>query len=150
MPLLSSPATTRSLFLPSTNPGNYQQITETAKVTLNQIRDWPLGRYQVESGSINWKASGLDGGGCTWTATGSRAANEDDMLMTLDLSKPYKAHFFAQDSITVHVTSTCTEPCDSWLAHPFALLSRETAGVPVGAKLKKISGSSPGSASDGA
>jgi hypothetical protein len=126
------------------------RATETAEVTLVQVKDRP-GTYQVENGTITWNASGTNYF-CTWTAAGSRAANKYDLVLQLDVSRlPYKAFFSGQDELSVPATETCpngTSETNKLILHPFFLLGRKTEGVPVDAKLTKISGSSPGSQSD--
>jgi len=123
------------------------QATETAEVTLVRLKGRP-GTYQVETGTITWEASGKSHG-CTWTAAGSRAATKYDLVLELDIARlPYKAVFSGQDDMLVPATETCpdqTSEGPELVLHPFFLLGRKTAGVPVDAKLTKISGSSPSS-----
>ena len=132
--------------------GDKVEATETAQVTLEQIKNRPPGEYQVESGSITWEASGTDGE-CTWTSSGSRPASKYDLTLLLDLSRrPYKADFSGQDELDVPSTRTCPDETSQsvvLLLHPFFLLGRKTGGVPVDVKLTKINGSSPGSQSGG-
>jgi hypothetical protein len=124
-----------------------RQATVSADVTLVQVKGRP-GTYQVESGTITWEASGRSHG-CTWSAAGSRAATRYDLVLELDIAKlPYKAVFSGQDDMLVPATETCpdeTSESPELVLHPFFLLGRKTAGVPVDAKLTKITGSSPSS-----
>ena len=121
------------------------QASETASVTLRHIKKRSAQYYEVKVGKITWQASGEDTS-CSWSGSGSRAAIPNDAFLQLSARAPWKAYWSSPDDLQIRVLRTCgsqASEVDETILHPFFVLFRKVAGVPVAKNLKSIKGSSP-------
>lgn len=128
--------------------GESRKASETATVTFRHIKAKAANFYEVKVGKITWQASAEEQYDCRYSASGSRPANRYDGFLDISPSPPYKAAFASPDDLQIRVLRTCgnkTTEGDATILHPFFLLMRKTAGVPVDKKLKAITGTSNGS-----
>lgn len=135
-----------------------QRAKITVTVTLGHVTKGPQARnpwvYVSNAGTIRWSASGSSES-CTWTSSGSRRIDRLDLFLELsrDAVKPrVRAKFAAPNQLVVEATETCTYGAKTEttqtkhdIGHPFAVLGRITAGVPVDNRLTSIRGSKSGS-----